>query len=177
MVAACTPTTRGCRKCPIFAVCPVKGVIGDYREPGVLRFGITPLYLGYADVWNAVASGETTPADVMRQDQRAHDPIRDGIGHHLHIIPGTGRDVLVVGMHGPGLAAIQADAGPAVVAIHHDVGNVVARDAHKRALPDGALIVQIGGSGMLIGLGGGAASSMARRLTSDEAAARRAGAV
>jgi hypothetical protein len=22
----------GCRKCPIFAVCPVKGVIGDYRK-------------------------------------------------------------------------------------------------------------------------------------------------
>ena len=41
------------------------------------------------------------------------------------------------------------------------VGNVAARDAHKRALPDGALIVQIGGPGMLIGLGGGAASSMA----------------
>lgn len=31
-----------------------RGVIGDYREPGVLRFGVTPLYLGYADVWNAV---------------------------------------------------------------------------------------------------------------------------
>ncbi|MCW3478414.1 kynureninase [Neisseriaceae bacterium JH1-16] len=31
-----------------------RGVIGDYREPEVLRFGITPLYLGYADVWNAV---------------------------------------------------------------------------------------------------------------------------
>ncbi|ALE04843.1 kynureninase (plasmid) [Arthrobacter sp. ERGS1:01] len=30
------------------------GVIGDYREPGVLRFGITPLYLGHADVWDAV---------------------------------------------------------------------------------------------------------------------------
>ena len=41
------------------------------------------------------------------------------------------------------------------------VGNVAARDAHKRALPDAALIVQIGGPGMLIGLGGGAASSMA----------------
>ncbi len=40
------------------------------------------------------------------------------------------------------------------------VGNVAARDTHKRALPDGALIVQIGGPGMLIGLGGGAASSM-----------------
>ena len=22
----------GCRKCPIFAVCPVKSVIGDYRK-------------------------------------------------------------------------------------------------------------------------------------------------
>jgi len=41
------------------------------------------------------------------------------------------------------------------------VGNVAARDARKRALPDGALIVQLGGPGMLIGMGGGAASSMA----------------
>ena len=23
----------GCRKCPIFAVCPAKGVIGDYKKP------------------------------------------------------------------------------------------------------------------------------------------------
>jgi hypothetical protein len=22
----------GCKKCPVFAVCPVKGVIGDYRK-------------------------------------------------------------------------------------------------------------------------------------------------
>lgn len=31
-----------------------RGVIGDYREPEVLRFGLTPLYLGYADIWDAV---------------------------------------------------------------------------------------------------------------------------
>ncbi len=31
-----------------------RGVIGDYREPEVLRFGITPLYLGFTDVWDAV---------------------------------------------------------------------------------------------------------------------------
>ena len=31
-----------------------RGVIGDYREPELLRFGLTPLYLSYADVWDAV---------------------------------------------------------------------------------------------------------------------------
>ncbi|MHA7271547.1 kynureninase [Arthrobacter sp. HLT1-20] len=31
-----------------------RGVIGDYREPEVLRFGITPLYLSHADIWDAV---------------------------------------------------------------------------------------------------------------------------
>ncbi len=32
-----------------------RGVIGDYREPAVLRFGLTPLYLSHTDIWDAVA--------------------------------------------------------------------------------------------------------------------------
>lgn len=44
-----------------------RGVIGDYREPEVLRFGITPLYLSRADVYDAV--------EVLREvlDSRAWD--------------------------------------------------------------------------------------------------------
>jgi kynureninase len=44
-----------------------RGVIGDYREPAIMRFGFTPLYTSYADVWDAV--------EILREilDQQAYD--------------------------------------------------------------------------------------------------------
>ncbi len=40
------------------------------------------------------------------------------------------------------------------------VGSIAAKHTHKHELPVGAVLIQLGGPGMLIGLGGGAASSM-----------------
>ncbi len=44
-----------------------RGVIGDYREPAIMRFGFTPLYTSFADVWDAV--------EILRQilDDQAFD--------------------------------------------------------------------------------------------------------
>ena len=40
-----------------------RGVIGDFRQPDIMRFGLTPLYLGHHDVWRAAG----ILADIMTE--------------------------------------------------------------------------------------------------------------
>ena len=47
---------------PVMQALIARGVIGDVRAPDILRFGFTPLYLSYVQVWDAV----THLAEVLR---------------------------------------------------------------------------------------------------------------
>jgi kynureninase len=61
LVSPRDPAQRGSQVCfshaHAFAVMQAliaRNVIGDFRAPDILRFGFTPLYTRYADVWDAV---------------------------------------------------------------------------------------------------------------------------
>ena len=59
-VSPADPSERGShisfRHPQAYALCQAliaRGVIGDFRDPDILRFGLTPLYLGFEDIWQA----------------------------------------------------------------------------------------------------------------------------
>ncbi|MCA8864756.1 MULTISPECIES: kynureninase [unclassified Halomonas] len=49
-----------------------RGVIGDYREPGLMRFGFTPLYLSFEDVWQAAQHFREVMESGEYQDPQFH---------------------------------------------------------------------------------------------------------
>jgi kynureninase len=57
---------------PIVQALIARGVVGDFRAPDVLRFGFTPLYLRFVDVWDAVEHLREVLAAAEWQQPRFH---------------------------------------------------------------------------------------------------------
>ena len=56
-----------------FAICQAlieKGVIADFRAPNILRFGFTPLYTSFEDIWQAVSTLVDVVASELYKEPR-----------------------------------------------------------------------------------------------------------
>lgn len=56
-----------------FAICQAlieKGVVADFRAPNILRFGFTPLYTSFEDVWRAVTTLTNIVESEFYKEQR-----------------------------------------------------------------------------------------------------------
>ena len=58
---------------PIMQALIACGVIGDFRAPDILRFGFTPLYVGFEDVWAAVATLAGVMETELWREGRFHE--------------------------------------------------------------------------------------------------------
>jgi kynureninase len=47
-----------------------RGVIGDFRQPNLLRFGFTPLYIRFVDIWDAVMTLRDLMLGTAWRDER-----------------------------------------------------------------------------------------------------------
>jgi len=62
-----------------FAICQAlieKGVIADFRAPNILRFGFTPLYTSFEDVWIAVTTLAKIVASGLYKEPRFSLPLK-----------------------------------------------------------------------------------------------------
>jgi kynureninase len=83
IVSPAEPARRGSQVClahdegyAIMQALIARGVIGDFRAPDILRFGMTPLYLGFAELWDAVAILRDVMAREEWRDERFRTRLR-----------------------------------------------------------------------------------------------------
>ena len=102
--AAATSSSPTPRPSPLMQALIARGVVGDYREPDLMRFGFAPLYNGHEEMWRAVDGdrrrcwpGRMARAAVQRARRRDLgergarplddvDPVGEGVGelgHHF----------------------------------------------------------------------------------------------
>ncbi len=138
-----------------------EGATGRGAQPKAGLTGFTTSHLrlpGLPQPWEAVT------ADVGKPDRivSAFEIMRDGPIGAAAFNDEFGRPNL-----GGYFRTFEARVGEAVFGYHKPimiaggVGAVSAEHVHKVAFPSGTLLIQLGGEGMRIGMGGGAASSMA----------------
>ena len=129
-----------------------RGVIGDFRKPDVLRFGLTPLYLGFEDVWRAVE----ILAEIMETQAWRDVPAGVGPGDlTLNVyflgIAGAGMSALASVLVSEGHAVSGSDSGvfPPVTDYLDRLG-IPWRDGFDAALvPTGLDAAVVGGSAKL----------------------------
>ena len=140
---------------------------GSHTKAGLTGFSVSHLRIpGYTQPWesdNGVPDRIASALDIMLEAPIGGAAFNNEFGRpnlagyfrtFEQAIPGQSRDVLF-GYHKP-------------IMIAGGMGNIRQKDVTKNEIPEGAVIIILGGPAMLIGLGGGAASSVASG-ESDEA--------
>jgi phosphoribosylformylglycinamidine synthase len=144
---------------------------GSKPKAGLTGFTVSNLMLpGAQQAWENRASvtasaAQGTPAGIYGKPERIASPLQimiDGPLGGAAFSNEFGRPVL-----GGYFRTYEQNVGGAVYGYHKPImiaggiGNIAAGHTHKNDIPVGSLLVQLGGPGMRIGMGGSAASSMA----------------
>jgi phosphoribosylformylglycinamidine synthase len=150
-----------------------EGATGRGAKPkaGLTGFTVSNLMIpGAQQAWEnrasvTAAGGQGAPAGVYGKPERIASPLQimiDGPLGGAAFSNEFGRPVL-----GGYFRTYEQNVGGAVYGYHKPImiaggiGNIADGHTHKNDIPVGSLLVQLGGPGMRIGMGGSAASSMA----------------
>ena len=137
---------------------------GSKPKAGITGFSVSNLHLpDTAEPWEQAPYGK--PDHIARPLQIMIDgPLGGAAFNNEFGRPNLGGYFRVYEQTVPGAAGTSADVRRGYhkpIMIAGGLGSITASQTHKIAFPPGTLLVQLGGPGMRIGMGGGAASSMA----------------